>query len=298
MGVRRADRGSREIAKPPVAGCIQQMLTVEQHTDHIKEHIERCTAQQLKLGGRVGALKELEQALTHHGSKLSEMAATDVNSDSAKVAQQPTRHHAAKELDKWKKRTKYAAGKVYVADVDGVPVQVAKELDSAAVCISTDGDGTGSPDLIIQRDELVQAIGIGVTTAGPTGKFVARLRIDCRSLIALRLDADELAPEPIDGWVSVFSSACRPGQKRPDSLLCPVPEEHIQKGVKKILQARGGYVEPKLLEQLEAEHGEANAAAAQVIAPQMNNDAYSFWTSGAVSDNGVIMTAEDACDHH
>lgn len=155
------------------------------------------------------------------------------------------------ERQKWEKRLKYKLGMVYVAEIAAVPVQVSKELDSAAVCINV-----GGPELTLDQDDLVQAVGMDITR-GPNGKSVPRIKIDCRSLIGLRTDAEELAPEPIHGWISVFAGARVGAKGRPDAILATVPEQHIKMGVKAILEARGGYVEPELLS---AEQGAANTA--------------------------------------
>lgn len=156
----------------------------------------------------------------------------------------------ANEQQKWAKRMQYRLGMVYVAET-AVPVQVSKELDSAPVCINVDG-----PELTLDQDDLVQAVGMDITQ-GPDGKSLPRVKIDCRSLIALRTDAEELAPEQITGWVSVFADRPAGAKGRPDAILAPVPEQHIIMGVKAILEARGGYVEPELLK---AAEGAATAA--------------------------------------
>ena len=78
-------------------------------------------------------------------------------------------------------------------------------------------------------------------------KQVARLKIDCRSLIMLRTGADTLLPRPLYGWVSMYSSSATD-----DLIVTPVPEEHMDP-VKSILSARGGYVEPSELEKAAAD---------------------------------------------
>ena len=157
---------------------------------------------------------------------------------------------AKQEWQKWEKRLKFKLGMVYVAEITAVPVQVSKDLDSAAVCINV-----GGPELTLDQDDLVQAVGMDITQ-GPNGKSVPRIKIDCRSLIGLRTDAEELAPQPIYGWISVFVDAPVGAKGRPDAILTVVPEQHIKMGVKAILEARGGYIEPELLS---AELGAASA---------------------------------------
>jgi hypothetical protein len=75
----REDRVAKAAEPRPIV--YGQLLTAEQHKTHITEHFERCKAKKLEVGARVGGARELEQALTAHGFKLSEVAATDVTGD-------------------------------------------------------------------------------------------------------------------------------------------------------------------------------------------------------------------------
>ena len=89
------------------------------------------------------------------------------------------------ERQKWAKRMKYTLGMVFVAEFDAVPVQVSKQLDSPAVRI---GGGNDGPVLLLDKDELMQAVGMDITSSGPAGsKSVPRVKIDCRSLKALAM---------------------------------------------------------------------------------------------------------------
>ena len=71
------------------------------------------------------------------------------------------------------------------------------------------------------------------------------MKVDCRSLIALRTEAGELLPNPVYGWVSVYSSHST------QMIISPVPADHV-KPVRMILKARGGYVEPAELRKMAA----------------------------------------------
>ena len=93
-----------------------------------------------------------------------------------------------------------------------------------------------------------------------------RVKVDCRSLIALRTGSDELLPDPVYvcrccllciympaidrslsdcryGWISIFSSVSTL------MILTPVPADHL-KPVKMIIKSRGGFVEPAELKKM------------------------------------------------
>ena len=194
------------------------------------------------------------------------------------------------ERQKWAKRMKYTLGMVFVAEFDAVPVQVSKQLDSPAVRI---GGGNDGPVLLLDKDELMQAVGMDITSSGPAGsKSVPRVKIDCRSLIALRTDAEELAPEPIDGWVSVYSAQPPGGGKgkgkgRPDAIISAVPKQHVKMGVRAILEARGGYVEPSELLRAAATPGVV--AAAPKVDKEVHTALTSLCDGGEDSDGSEDM---------
>lgn len=110
--------------EPRPIGC-GQLLTAEQHKAHITEHFERCK-KQLELGGRVGDPRELEQALTGHGFKLSEVAATDVNGDGRVL--KTTLRVEASSANEWERPWELASAKIHYSlwlepECGGVPTQ-------------------------------------------------------------------------------------------------------------------------------------------------------------------------------
>lgn len=105
---------------------------------------------------------------------------------------------------------------------------------------------------------------------------MARLKFDCRSLIALRTNADALLPNPLYGWVSMYSSSTS------DMIISPVPKEHL-KVTKNILKARGGFVELAILREAAAstKHPkEQKKAAPFAEAPKPDREQNSSSTKG------------------
>ena len=66
------------------------------------------------------------------------------------------------------------------------------------------------------------------------------MKIDCRSLIKVRTNAKELLPEPLYGWVSMYSSSTS------DMILSKIGVKNLSES-KKVLKKRGGFVEPSIL---------------------------------------------------
>ena len=87
------------------------------------------------------------------------------------------------------------------------------------------------------------------------GKPIARLKFDCRSLIMERTNAKELHPEPVYGWVSLYSS-----KPTADMILSRVPYKDL-KHAEKVLKARGGFVEPSTLKQAAAAAAAAESSS-------------------------------------
>ena len=141
-----------------------QLLTAAQHKAHIAEHYERCKAQGLELGGRVGGSKELELSLTGHGFKLSEVAATDVNGDGRVL--KTTLHVEESRAQEWERPWELARAKVCYTlwlepECGGVPSQ---QLTSTSGGGS--GSGTAAPVEIWVDEPPVPAAGQSETEAG------------------------------------------------------------------------------------------------------------------------------------
>ena len=72
-------------------------------------------------------------------------------------------------------------------------------------------------------------------------------KIDCRSLIAMCTGAEDLGRQPVYGWVSGVTVNTSGKQS---AVLSPVPKKHVEMGVRRILEARGGYVAPATLQKI------------------------------------------------
>ena len=207
-----------------------QLLTADQHKAHVAAHYENCKAQ-IALGSSVGASKELEQALTGHGYKLSEVAATDVTGD-GRVLKTTLLVEDAKE---WERPWDLAAAKVHYTlwlEPSG-GARAAQQLHSTKPDGGAGGAAAEPVEILIDEPPVVAATADGAAAAvtdGP-GPWLPGLEAALKTMRrgeTARISIRPNAPPPSDE--AAKRSRARPSDTTQHAATVGFPEGHPHHG--------------------------------------------------------------------